>query len=180
MSFTFSSTQEVNYLAIGACDICAVRLTHGCEHSDNQDYQEWLAAQVVAESGSVNEEAFITLIAFAEACDAHPADVAFDLEAVTEAEQVAAEVASDNQWLTSERDDSYSIPLSDIERHNAKVKKDIFTHDPNCKHEKAFPTYGGMMCRYCGTKFEARNDFEQRLVNARNPKGNGYVNWQFR
>jgi len=110
----------------------------------------------------------------------HPADVAFDLEAVTEAEQVAAEVASDNQWLTSERDDSYSIPLSDIERHNAKVKKDIFTHDPNCKHEKAFPTYGGMMCRYCGTKFEARNDFEQRLVNARNPKGNGYVNWQFR
>ena len=101
MSFTFSSTQEVNYLAIGACDICAVRLTHGCEHSDNQDYQEWLAAQVVAESGSVNEEAFITLIAFAEACDAHPADVAFDLEAATEAEQVAAEVASDNQWLDS-------------------------------------------------------------------------------
>jgi len=102
MSFTFSSTQEVNYLAIGACDICAVRLTHGCEHSDNQDYQEWLAAQVVAESGSVNEEAFITLIAFAEACDAHPADVAFDLESLTEADQVAAEVASDNQWLDSE------------------------------------------------------------------------------
>ena len=102
MSFTFSSTQEVNYLAIGACDICAVRLTHGCEHSDNQDYQEWLAAQVVAESGKVNEEAFITLIAFAEACDAHPADVAYDLEATTEAEQVAAEVASDNQWLDSD------------------------------------------------------------------------------
>ena len=110
----------------------------------------------------------------------HPADVAYDLEAVTEAEQVADEVKRDNQWLTSERDDSYSIPLSDIERHNAKVKKDIFTHDPNCEHEKAFPTYGGMMCRHCGTKFEARNDFEQRLVNARNPKGNGYVNWQFR
>ena len=101
MSFTFSSTQEVNYLAIGACDICAVRLTHGCEHSDNQDYQEWLAAQVVAESGSVNEEAFITLIAFAEACDAHPADVAFDLESLTEAEQVETEIASDNQWLDS-------------------------------------------------------------------------------
>jgi len=32
----------------------------------------------------------------------HPADVAFDLEAVTEAEQVAAEVASDNQWLDSD------------------------------------------------------------------------------
>ena len=31
----------------------------------------------------------------------HPADVAFDLEAVTEADQVAAEVASDNQWLDS-------------------------------------------------------------------------------
>ena len=102
MSFTFSSTQEVNYLAIGACDICAVRLTHGCEHSDNQDYQEWLAAQVVAESGSVNEEAFITLIAFAEACDAHPADVAFDLESLTEAEQVETEIASDNQWLDSD------------------------------------------------------------------------------
>ena len=32
----------------------------------------------------------------------HPADVAFDLEAATEAEQIAAEVASDNQWLDSD------------------------------------------------------------------------------
>ena len=33
--------------------------------------------------------------------DEHPADVAYDLEAATEADQVAAEVASDNQWLDS-------------------------------------------------------------------------------
>jgi len=35
--------------------------------------------------------------------DEHPAEVAFDLEALPEAEQVAAEVASDNQWLDSDR-----------------------------------------------------------------------------
>ncbi len=32
----------------------------------------------------------------------HPADVAYDLESATEVEQVAAEVASDNQWLDSD------------------------------------------------------------------------------
>jgi len=107
----------------------------------------------------------------------HPADVATDLEAQYEKPQ-----ADEADWFTktaSERNDEYNIPLDLIERHNAKIKADIFTHDPNCKHEKAFPTYGGMMCR-CGAKFDARNEFEQRLVNARNPKGNGYVNYQFR
>ena len=107
----------------------------------------------------------------------HPADVASDLEAQYEKPQ-----ADEADWFTktaSVRNDEYNIPLDLIERHNAKVKADIFTHDPNCKHEKAFPTYGGMMCR-CGAKFEARNEFEQRLVNARNPKGNGYVNWKLR
>ncbi len=90
--------------------------------------------------------------------------------------------ADESDWFTntaSERNDEYSIPLDLIAQHNAKVNPDIFTHDPNCKHEKAFPIYGGMMCR-CGVKFEARNEFEQRLVNSHNPKGNGYVNWQFR
>ena len=183
MSFTFSSNHQTDYLAIGACDICAVRLTSGCEHNNNVNHQEWLAAQLVAEAGNVNEDAFITLIAFAEACDTvpNPAEIAFDLESLTDAEQVAAEVAEDSRWLdsASERDDSYSISLSDIERHNAQVKPLTFSHDPNCKHKKAFPTHGGMMCR-CGAKFEARNEFEQRLVNSRNTKGNGYVNYQFR
>lgn len=111
----------------------------------------------------------------------HAIEQATAIEAPTKAEQVAAEVQSDNQWLDSEpvRRDEYNIPLDLIERHNAKVKADIFTRDPNCQHERAFPTYGGMMCR-CGAKFDARNEFEQRLVNARNPKGSGYVNWQLR
>ena len=111
----------------------------------------------------------------------HAVEQATALEALPESEQVAAEVENDSRWIdsASERDDSYSIPLSDIERHNAHVKPLTFSHDPNCKHEKAFPTHGGMMCR-CGAKFEARNEFEQRLVNSRNPKGNGYVNYQFR
>jgi hypothetical protein len=108
------------------------------------------------------------------------------ITAIEEATRLEAQYekpqADEADWFTntaSERNDEYSIPLDLIERHNAKVKKDIFTRDPNCKHEKAYPTYGGMMCR-CGAKFEARNEFEQSLVNARNPKGNGYVNWQFR
>ena len=107
----------------------------------------------------------------------HPVEQATSLEAQYEKPQ-----ADEADWFTktaSERNDEYNIPLDLIERHNAKIKADIFTHDPNCQHEKAFPTYGGMMCR-CGAKFEARNEFEQRLVNSHNPKGSGYVNWQFR
>ena len=104
MSFTFSSTCQTDYLAIGACDICAVRLTSGCEHSNDENHQEWLAAHLVAEAGSVNEDAFITLIAFAEACDTvpNPAEIAFDLEALPLAEQVAAEVENDSRWLDSD------------------------------------------------------------------------------
>ncbi len=34
--------------------------------------------------------------------DEHPADVAYDLEAATEAEQVAAEVERDDKWLDSD------------------------------------------------------------------------------
>ena len=147
------------------------------EQIDNR--WEWrkqrdLCASIVRDATPVMD-AMLAVISTID--EPNPTDVATDLEAQYEKPQ-----ADEADWFTktaSERNDEYNIPLDLIERHNAKIKADIFTHDPNCKHEKAFPTYGGMMCR-CGAKFEARNEFEQRLVNARNPKGNGYVNWQFR
>ena len=40
---------KTNPYEIGICPICSVRLTHGCEHSQNQLAQEWLAAVIVAE-----------------------------------------------------------------------------------------------------------------------------------
>ncbi len=41
---------------IGMCPICSVRLTHGCEHSQTQESQEWLAAVIVAEQELANEK----------------------------------------------------------------------------------------------------------------------------
>ena len=40
---------KTNPYEIGICPICSVRLTHGCEHSQSQLAQEWLAAVIVAE-----------------------------------------------------------------------------------------------------------------------------------
>lgn len=42
---------KTNPYEIGICPICSVRLTYGCEHSQTQLYQEWLAAVIVAEQG---------------------------------------------------------------------------------------------------------------------------------
>jgi len=57
MSFTFSSNEATDYPALGMCDICGIRFTQGCEHSDTLEAQEWLAAHIVAEQTiSVTEE----------------------------------------------------------------------------------------------------------------------------
>jgi hypothetical protein len=40
---------KTNSYEIGICPICSIRLTHGCEHSQTQLAQEWLAAVIVAE-----------------------------------------------------------------------------------------------------------------------------------
>ena len=129
-------------------------------------YHEWL---ITTPDGNAE---------FLAACQAKVAELQAQPSPIDEAQEIERGI---DKVLDSDtvRNDEYSIPLDLIERHNAQVKKDVFTRDPNCKHEKAFPTYGGMMCR-CGAKFEARNEFEQRLVNSRNPKGNGYVNWQLK
>lgn len=115
---------------------------------------------------------------FLAACQAKVAELQAQPSPIDEAQEIERGI---DEQIDSEpvKNDEYNIPIDLIERHNAMVKPLTFSHDQNCKHEKAFPTYGGMMCR-CGAKFEARNEFEQRLVNSRNPRGNGYVNWQLR
>jgi len=47
--YNYLATITPNDYAIGICPVCNIRLTHGCEHSQSDDYQEWLAAQVVCE-----------------------------------------------------------------------------------------------------------------------------------
>lgn len=70
MTHTFSDNEAVNYPALGMCDICGVRFTHGCEHSNTLDVQEWLAAHIVAEQGlDVDESAVVSFVAAAEAGD---------------------------------------------------------------------------------------------------------------
>ena len=44
---------KTNPYEIGICPICSIRLTHGCEHSQTQLAQEWLAAVIVAEQEKV-------------------------------------------------------------------------------------------------------------------------------
>lgn len=73
MSFTFSSNQATDYPALGMCDTCGIRFTQGCEHSNTQEAQEWLAAYIVAEQpiSITTEDAndISSLIAAAEAGD---------------------------------------------------------------------------------------------------------------
>jgi RNA polymerase subunit RPABC4/transcription elongation factor Spt4 len=47
---------KTNPYEIGICPICSVRLTHGCEHSQTQTAQEWLAAVIVAEHEAATPE----------------------------------------------------------------------------------------------------------------------------
>lgn len=71
MTFTFSNNEEVDYAALGMCPICAIRFTHGCEHSNTLESQEWLAAHAVAENGLYNTEAEADSIhSFLSAADA--------------------------------------------------------------------------------------------------------------
>jgi len=49
MSFTFSSNEATDYPALGMCEVCGIRFTQGCEHSNTDEAQEWLAAHIVAE-----------------------------------------------------------------------------------------------------------------------------------
>lgn len=49
MTHTFGSGKiTVDYLSLGACDVCGRRLTTECEHSQRIEYQEWYAAYLVS------------------------------------------------------------------------------------------------------------------------------------
>ncbi len=75
MTFTFSSNDEVDYAQLGMCPICAVRFTHGCEHSNTIESQQWLAAYIVAEELDI--EAVAKLVA---EFSAHPVNEAQKIE----------------------------------------------------------------------------------------------------
>ena len=75
MSFTFSSNDEVDYAQLGMCPICAVRFTHGCEHSNTIESQQWLAAYIVAEE--LDSDSVAELVA---EFTAHPVDEAQKIE----------------------------------------------------------------------------------------------------
>ena len=61
MSFTFSNNQEVDYPALGMCDVCGKRFTQGCEHSNTMEAQKWLAAYVAVETSLDNVEYFMKI-----------------------------------------------------------------------------------------------------------------------
>ena len=75
MTFTFSSNYEVDYAQLGMCPICAVRFTHGCEHSNTIESQQWLAAYIVAEQ--LDSDSVAKLVA---EFSSHPVDEAQKIE----------------------------------------------------------------------------------------------------
>lgn len=76
MTFTFSSNDEIDYAKLGMCPVCAIRFTHGCEHSNTQEAQEWLAAYAVSEQiGADGVDEFIGYIA-----KPHPVEEAYRIE----------------------------------------------------------------------------------------------------
>ena len=83
----------IDDLSLGLCDICNVRLTVGCEHSQRIEYQEWLGVYLAAEEM------------------AHPVDVAQRLEREIDAildprtpEQIALDEWQAESALTRESD----------------------------------------------------------------------------
>ncbi len=61
MSFTFSNNQEVDYPALGMCNVCGKRFTQGCEHSNTMEAQKWLAAYAAVETSRDNVEYFMKI-----------------------------------------------------------------------------------------------------------------------
>ena len=106
MSFTFSSNDEVDYAQLGMCPICAVRFTHGCEHSNTIESQQWLAAYIVAEQ--LDSESVAELVA---EFSSHPVDEAQKIEREIDAmldprtpEQIALDEWQAESALTREGD----------------------------------------------------------------------------
>ena len=106
MTFTFSSNDEVDYAQLGMCPICAIRFTHGCEHSNTIESQQWLAAYIVAEQ--LDSESVAKLVA---EFTAHPVDEAQKIERGIDAmldprtpEQIALDEWQAESALTREGD----------------------------------------------------------------------------
>ena len=106
MTFTFSSNDDVDYAQLGMCPICAVRFTHGCEHSNTIKSQQWLAAYIVAEQ--LDGESVAKLVA---EFSAHPVDEAQKIEREIDAmldprtpEQIALDEWQAESALTREGD----------------------------------------------------------------------------
>lgn len=75
MTFTFSDDHEVDYPALGMCGICGKRFTQGCEHSNTQEAQEWLAAYAAVETSRANVEHYLESVE-----QNHPVEAAYALE----------------------------------------------------------------------------------------------------
>ena len=109
MTFTFSSNDDVDYAQLGMCPICAVRFTHGCEHSNTIESQQWLAAYIVAEQ--LDSESVAELVA---EFSTHPIDEAQKIERGIDAmldprtpEQIALDEWQAESALTRENDRPY-------------------------------------------------------------------------
>ena len=109
MTFTFSSNDDVDYAQLGMCPICAVRFTHGCEHSNTIESQQWLAAYIVAEE--LDSDSVAKLVA---EFTAHPVDEAQKIEREIDAmldprtpEQIALDEWQAESALTRESDRPY-------------------------------------------------------------------------
>ena len=81
MTFTYSDNHATDYPALGMCDICGVRFTHGCEHSNTMEAQEWLAAHAAVEQSTEQVDYFIRIM---EETRLHPVDEAWAAEKMAE------------------------------------------------------------------------------------------------
>ena len=103
MTFTFSNNEAVDYPSLGMCDTCGKRFTHGCEHSNTLEAQQWLAAYVATEQNRDNVEYFLRVT---EETRAHPVNEA-EAANFTDDPRTPAQIAADEAWqdeLNTRRD----------------------------------------------------------------------------
>lgn len=96
-----------------------------------------------------------------------------------ESNHAVDEAYAQEQELNKLTNPEPSESLHIFEAHNTMITKRIYKISPFvCAHQKESAERAGMRCRGCGRIRNAESDFETRLVQRYNPRGDGYVHYR--
>ena len=179
-------------------------IEHGNGHTDIEAliYGEWVVVKCILEDTMPKTDKFslyeergeLLDIANELAINELPFTLAPQLQEMNEQIRLIENITADNQrvyfsngsafeTLTKDNENKQAksfIELAKAHQERVKANEKVWVKPENCQHEKARAIHSGMRCNECRETFPPRNEFEQRLVNEKNPRSSGYVNWKMR